>query len=229
MMPFTIFMILGIIQLSLMQQARLLTQYAAFRAARAGSLGQADCKKMTDAAVEGILPSFGRTDDAKHLQSTWTTNVPNRGFPQGNSTNISGSTVALQKLVNLSYIVESINGGPVAPYDSSINDFDDPGHGYRLSAHVSYNYEMRIPFANWMIHEMWTGGNYFHDSIDMLSPSKTAAPGLKPADLARIGQTTDKPGTSGGRYFLPLPASSMMRMMSNPASTITLDAKAVCP
>ena len=237
MLPFTVFMVLGILQLSLMQQARLLTQYAAYRAARAGSLGQvgttpggASCQQMTDAAVEGILPSYGRTDSASAISTTWTTNNSKHGYPKENKTNVTTGVTELQKIVNVSYVLSYINGAPSNLYEPT--DFDDPGHGLRLQVQVLYNYEMRIPFANWMLHEMWTGGNYFNDKIDMLSPSKNTAPDLNgPPNQTRIDHTTDLSGSSTGwRFFLPIPASSSMRMMSNPVAGVTVGTSTVtCP
>ncbi len=230
MMPFTLFMILGIIQLSLMQQARLLTQYAAFRAARAGALNQADCRKMTDAAVEGILASYGRTDSSLETIATWTLNNPLHGSPKDNLTNVSGAAPkTLQKIVRITYEVDNISTAPSGPYDPL--DFDDPGKGLRLSVQILYNYEMRIPFADWMIHEMWTGGNYFADSVDLLSPSKNVAPNVKLANQQRQDDNTDALvlGRNNARYFLPMPASSAMRMMSNPLSTVTIGSAAQCP
>lgn len=226
MMPFTVFMILGILQLSLTQQARLLTQYAAFRAARAGSLRRADCVSMVNAAVMGILPSYGRTDSAKALEATWTTNAATHGNPSQNLTNISGSGANLKHIVRVSYLVEGINGGPSGAYQAT--DFDDPGKGLRLSTQVIYNYEMRIPFANWMISEMWTGGNYFKSSFDVLSPSKKSAANVKPLDQSRIDQSTDNAGSKNGRYFLPIPASGSMRMMSNPGANVAMGSATQC-
>ena len=52
-----VFFVLGIIQLSLLMHARLMAHFAAFKAARAGSVNHGDCVRMTQAALAGIIPS----------------------------------------------------------------------------------------------------------------------------------------------------------------------------
>lgn len=201
-MPMTVFMILGILQLSMMQQARLLTEYAAYRAVRSGSLNQLNCPKMTDAAVEGLLPSLGRTDSAAKLAAAW---LHTQGaIPMANRT-----TVGL-RIAELDYIVTAANGFAGTPYTKE--DFDDPNHPLTLTAKLTYNYELRIPFANALIHEMWTGGNYFHDQMDQLVPASvnhadTGRQAAHAADRAKYKR--------GNRYFVPIVASYSMRMMSN--------------
>src|SRR4051812_17659394 len=53
-----LFMILGILQLALAQNARALTQYAAFNAVRAGAVSYADCTRMSHAAFATLLPAI---------------------------------------------------------------------------------------------------------------------------------------------------------------------------
>ena len=57
MLPLWIFTLLGILQLSLMHQARILTEYAAFQAARAGIVWNGDPEKMQDAAIFVLAPT----------------------------------------------------------------------------------------------------------------------------------------------------------------------------
>jgi hypothetical protein len=66
-----VFMVLGILQLTLIQQAKLLTEYAAYQAARAGIVWNGNNERMHDAALMAILPTVGRTDDLLHLGMTW--------------------------------------------------------------------------------------------------------------------------------------------------------------
>src|SRR5579871_2571044 len=55
-LPLFVFLILGILQLGLMHQARLLTKYAAYKAVRVGSLNNARKSKMEDAALATLRP-----------------------------------------------------------------------------------------------------------------------------------------------------------------------------
>src|SRR4051794_8341560 len=66
-LPLTVFLILGSIQLFLMQQARLMAEYAAMRAVRAGSVNFGDCRSMTHAAIGAVLPTFARTNTPSDL------------------------------------------------------------------------------------------------------------------------------------------------------------------
>src|SRR5262245_57867888 len=57
-MPMVLFLILCTMQLFLVIQARMLTQYAVFRATRAGSMNHGNCVPMMHAAVASLIPSF---------------------------------------------------------------------------------------------------------------------------------------------------------------------------
>ena len=70
-LPLMTFMVLGIIQLTMMQHAKLMTEYAAYQAARAGIVWNGNNERMHDAAVVALLPTLGRTDDIAELGKTW--------------------------------------------------------------------------------------------------------------------------------------------------------------
>src|SRR3954466_11583767 len=69
-LPAMIFLILCAIQLAQIQQARLLAEYAAFNAARAGIVHSGDPEVMHDAARLSLLPAPGRTDNFENLGKT---------------------------------------------------------------------------------------------------------------------------------------------------------------
>lgn len=56
--PLMTFIILGMVQLAMIQHARLMTEYAAFNAARAGIVWNADQFIMENAAIVSLLPTF---------------------------------------------------------------------------------------------------------------------------------------------------------------------------
>ena len=70
-MPLMVFFCLGIVQLTLVQQARLMTEYAAYQAVRAGVVWNGNNERMHDAAIVALLPTMGRTDDIVQLGKTW--------------------------------------------------------------------------------------------------------------------------------------------------------------
>ena len=70
-LPLMVFLGLGIIQLTMMQHAKLMTEYAAFNAARTGIVWNGNNERMRDAALVALLPTLGRTDDPASLARTW--------------------------------------------------------------------------------------------------------------------------------------------------------------
>ncbi len=70
-LPLFILMVLGIVQLTQLEQARTMTEYAAFSAARAGIVWNGSNERMRDAALVALLPTFGRTDSAPELERSW--------------------------------------------------------------------------------------------------------------------------------------------------------------
>ncbi|MBK8479810.1 MAG: pilus assembly protein [Proteobacteria bacterium] len=59
-LPLLVFLVLGVIQLVMMQHARLMTEYAAFNAARSGIVWNADRLIMENAAIISLLPTNER-------------------------------------------------------------------------------------------------------------------------------------------------------------------------
>lgn len=59
-LPLLVFLILGVLQLVMMQHARLMTEYAAFNAARSGIVWNADRLIMENAAILSLLPTNER-------------------------------------------------------------------------------------------------------------------------------------------------------------------------
>ena len=59
-MPMFIFLLLGMLQLGLLHQARVMTKYAAYRAVRVGSIHNAKHSAMIRAALGALLPFSGR-------------------------------------------------------------------------------------------------------------------------------------------------------------------------
>src|SRR5215213_5204064 len=70
-MPLMVFFVLGLIQLTSMQHAKILTEYAAYNAARAGIVWNGNNERMRDAAIVSLLPTMGRTDRIDRLAVTW--------------------------------------------------------------------------------------------------------------------------------------------------------------
>ena len=70
-MPFMVFLVLGALQLMLMQHGRVMTEYAAYNAARAGIVHNADWNVMRNAGLISVLPVYQRTDTLPHFLVAW--------------------------------------------------------------------------------------------------------------------------------------------------------------
>ena len=207
-LPLVVFMALGTLQLFLMLQARVLTEYAAYQATRSGSMRHGDCGPMTDAALLALLPSVTRTDTPTKLSDAFAARRTNRY-----SAALDGVVWPIVELVR-----DAPTGVP-APEDP---DFDEPGRLVRLELRVLYWYRLDIPFADWVMSRMFLA--YFglepYDAVNPLMPAQAKA-GWKPN-----GALGDEGWPGGpiaprlrdavmtGRYVFPIRASASMRMMT---------------
>ncbi|HEX8437430.1 TadE family protein [Archangium sp.] len=216
-LPLAVFLVLGTLQLFLMFQARLMTEHAAFRAVRAGSLSQGSCRRMVHAAMTTLLPTFTRTDSPARLAQAFEGRIKNRYAPALDS----GHNGDIVWLVRESPRREDIQGQE----DSA---FDDPDReSLRLEVRLIFWYPMRIPFANWVIARMtlaywglqdynalnplmvvqnnaeWTEESPPPDHLDDVTMNTSMAATM----LAR----TDQPA---GTFVFPIQATAGMRMMT---------------
>ena len=241
-LPAMIFLLLCTIQLTQLQQARMMVEYAAFAAARTGIVmngnnGSSDGVSdgpMHDAAVLAILPTFGRTDSLPAIART---------LVQFKARD------ALLRPFGLGQVRVFV-WGPVdsafASYGGHLNgkeiDFDDlrpeVAPQTLLSLQVRYLYEMKVPFANRMVQTIWlaskiggVGGLRSWRGADWTGPKLGAQRGPDAVAATRamvLGRTVPDGTPEGisltglslagarGLYFLPVEAWYTMRMQSNP-------------
>ena len=236
-LPAFIFLVLLALQLMQLQQARLLTEYAAFAAARAGIVMNGDNGKagldgpMHDAAALAILPSFGRTDGLAALGRTFLRFETQQRIlrPFGLS----------QVRVYVRNPIAADFGALGQHLDGQEIDFDDvrpaAAEATLLSLQVRYLYEMRVPFANKLIQTIWMAAKAGFltrwGGADWTGPRLGPANGPAAVAISRalassrtVGDGTPEGIRLGGlvaaglagRYFLPLEAFYTMRMQSNP-------------
>ena len=200
-LPLMVFLGLGLIQLTMMQQAKLMTEYAAYCAARTGIVWNGNNERMHDAAIVALLPTMGRTDDVVNLGKTWLLAqaydeaLQLLAWPNKNSVvpaTVNGSNLFGQVRVDT---VSPAWYSPIesvwklrSGYNWKELDFDGPDtypevpaleqkiakffnlplpdndeEVYRkatvLSIRVRYWYELRVPFANWIIFTSWWAAN----------------------------------------------------------------------
>ncbi len=236
-MPLFVFLTLGILQLSLLHQARLLTKYAAYKAVRSGALYGADKQVMKDAALAVLMPVAGQLDgDGFYVATDAAGYASNWARMRSKAAQYPGGIP----------LVDVTICGPLRQHTDVRVDFDDPnsdanfGVGRfswaggefdrsRLSVQVTFYYRMLIPFVNgalwWMV--------YGKEDPNLL---QTLRMGRKTREQIRQdsgGSLTEmyNERENGSRqrtleelinlarankYVLPIRASYLMRMHSNP-------------
>jgi hypothetical protein len=211
-LPLTVFLVLGTIQLFLLLQARVLTEYAVFRAVRTGSVKHGDCEAMTHAAIGALLPAIARTDSPAALGRAFRIHSENRYTPQHDAGH-TGTIVWLAR--------ERPQLGDIRPDEEE--SFDDPARYrrvtdvMRLEARIVFWYPMRLPFANWVLSRMFLAhlGLRDYTAVDPLQPVQQANWGrqtdftleeaIRSELLERVGRK---------EYVFPLQATYTMRMMT---------------
>lgn len=275
--PLMTFLILGIIQLVMMQHARIMTEYAAFNAARAGVVWNADGIIMENAAIISLMPTyeglFKQSDLGNPLQmlkriaQRALLYQKSRRLPQaidllkngaGNVINQlpigqKGKDALGQekdKLLDLAEqmadealqqaITKALGPGDdrmvtvtiVNPTKGDFGlrgreiDFDDPKNrdATRLSIEVQYLYMMRVPFANWVIHQAWLAGQAGKQLYGAIwnPQEKAGETGFRSVAPVQTPSFTDpllaklSKLASAGVFMVPIKSTYTMRMQSNP-------------
>lgn len=215
-LPLMIFAVLGVVQITMMQQARLMLEYAAFKAARTGIVWNGDPDRMWDAAEQTLLPTYRRSDSQASLISA------------------KAQFRALSRAINSVVDVPMLEVQILEPQNLNALevDFDDPARRGQtlLKVQVRYLYKMRIPFANWIIHTLWmTSQLGIQLSGWTVNPRESFTP-VKMAQMAADAQGTmvntydlgdiwtlrSAPLPLVQGYYFPMTATYTMRMQSNP-------------
>jgi hypothetical protein len=229
-MPLLLFMVLGIMQLGLLMQARALTQYAVYRATRAGSMNHGDCIPMMHSAIATLTPSYfsfmgsgngGGSGGAK-LGAAFAKFKGNKFDPNlvwGQSGGFTESILWLVKErptpAELSAIPGRLNHGEDTDFDQAT------GQVRRLEVRIVYWYPLRLPFIDWVLTRAvlahWGLQSYgaqnpylqtqtanWNDSANPLAGD--ALGGAIRAEILRRSNLR--------QYSFPILASSRMRMMT---------------
>ena len=275
--PMMTFLILGIIQLVMMQHARIMTEYAAFNAARAGVVWNADKIIMENAAIISLLPTYeglfkesdlgNPAQMLKRIAQRALLYQKSRRLPQAIDLLKNGTGKIIDKLpigkkgkeklgsqkdslldtaegvadTELQKAIAGALGGSddrlvtITIVNPTKGDFGNRGREIdfddfknrdqtRLTIKVRYLYMMRVPFANWIIHQAWLAGKAGKELYGAIwNPQEQAgATGFNSAApvqamvlgdplLAKLDGLARK-----GIYMVPLRSSYTMRMQSNP-------------
>jgi hypothetical protein len=218
-LPAVVFLLLGLIQLGLMHQARIFAKYAAYRAVRTGALRAGNVELMEKAALAAALPILayrngnaevlGKTDDATNWMRKWVRNgfgtmpsnrmmdVPYLKYAE---VTICGPTQ--QDVSGFAYTDES--GQQLAPFDHP--KFSSGGIKSKLRVRLVLNYRLIIPFANWVIHRMWRGERITKEL--RLDARRLALPNSSVATKYRTA-------AAQGVFVIPIEAYYSMKMHSD--------------
>lgn len=250
--PMMVFLMLGIIQLGMMQQARIMTEYAAYRAVRSGIVNHGSCKLMRQAAIVAVLPTLGppvwnplgvkgRTDnlvDALKLYHMYTklgTDMDPHyplGFAPPKMVPIVKVDVLNPKKSQLTGLFNSYGVWSATKnrtYKEEI-DYDDVRNDTVINANLltlrlTYHYNMRVPFANKMIHAWFMAAEWIRYAHGVTFDNKTVmgvseSTALETKGAGRGGYYPQfallAKGWNGKQMFLiPFTATYSMRMQSN--------------
>lgn len=226
---------LSVVQLALLQHARLLTEYAAFQAARAGAVWSGHLERMHDAALFALLPAVGRTDSLESVARTWDrAKQSQRAFAavaareldaRAQDGVLSAGRLQVRPSTSVTARAEELD------FDSGA-DLADEGEAEALreatllEVAVTWHHELTVPLADWIVFASWYASR---------------AGGALDGALDRTRLATSGGGTSGGggertmellwrlarghvalegdarpRFFIPIVATHVMRMQSNP-------------
>jgi hypothetical protein len=214
-MPLFLFIILGMLQLGLLHQARVLAKYAAYKAARVGSIHNAKLDSMRRAALAVVLPMAGRRTTDSFFNAT----------PENYGSSWSSAKALNESCPGDDCLIDVTICDPVGEVSG---DFDDPAGGLgakagwkefnrgRLSVQVTFYHQMVIPFVNAVIWHVVNG-------TEQAEVMRTLRLGdARDPNYVRFGDTGGSRTISSLRgladnnvYVMPIRASWSMRMMSN--------------
>ncbi|MFB1483805.1 TadE family protein [Corallococcus sp. RDP092CA] len=237
--PVMVFLILGILQLGTLHHARLMTEYAAYRAARAGIVNHGDCELMKKAAYAAVLPTLGpprsggiegRVDtliNVARVHDAYTE------LSQAEKNQRFNEDVDLER-VRVEVLNPRRSQLPTlfASYGSHLQglelDYDDIRNAQVIEANlltvrITYFYEMRIPFANWQLHAFYMGREALNGlamrGVNFTTQKVNGGSLTDHLEDAGAGQSPDhqkiRALANTNIFAIPVVATYSMRMQSN--------------
>jgi hypothetical protein len=219
-LPMMVFLLLGILQMSLAHQARLLNEYAAFKVARAASVYRLSCGPMVRAALMALIPSMSRTGANADLRARFT-GVARRVLGQNRPPNVNFGVGGAIPLVQVDYRVSDFK--PHQSFDVLLEADQRP---MKVHIRLAYFYEYRIPFAGWIISRVWLASQtprQWAMGADPITPVRRWAGAVTPASERSPDWVVAQRGIDQGYFTVPLVSTWSMRMMSDPLPDAVLE------
>ncbi|MBX7102238.1 MAG: pilus assembly protein [Myxococcaceae bacterium] len=210
-LPLVLFVILGMVQLFLMLQARHLAQYAAFWAAREGSVTQARCDDMSRVALKALLPTFAtvRHPEDVDREATRRSQLDHYRYDPARDRGARGDIFWLRRERPLAAEVR----------DALEETFDQGGPPMRLEVTLIHWFPLRVPFASAVFAQAFRTSLALgaRSERDLLAPDRA----LEAGQVARLqldGQVREafEARLSAGELVFPITVSSSMRLMTPP-------------
>jgi hypothetical protein len=210
-----VFLVVGALQLFLVLQARVMAQYAAYKAVRAGSLMHGNCLAMKHTAIAVLLPSITRTDSPLALANAFFVRRNNR-YADGNPRH-TGQIVELYR--------ESPRVTQILAPDPEDNRFDQPPELERLEVRMLFWYRLKIPFADWVMSRMFLaeyGLRTYTATNPLIMTQKASWSAGAPPPVMTEAWPGGNPGDNmlrwadAGAYLVPIRVTASMRMMVPP-------------
>jgi hypothetical protein len=230
-LPLTTFLILGTLQLFMLQQAKVMAQYAVYQAARAGSTTHGRCDAMMHAAILSLIPTFHNYMSSQSPETgspgtrlgqafqQWSTNDygGNGGGPY--RTGWAGDTIIWLARDRPNFTLGDNPQTAQRYFDVPLNPGTLPTH---LELKLVYWAPLQIPFADWVFSRMAlaTLGLLSYSADNPLMPVQNNAGWTAGALNGAVsgGQFPIGPElmlrVAAGRYVYPIVTTYSMRMMS---------------
>ena len=225
-LPLTVFMILGLLQLGLLQQGRAMAKYGAFKAARAGAIHSAKMKVMENAALAVLLPvvgyktggggeAYNKTRDDGDLGTAWN-RMKDNTYPDATALKVVEIRICTPT-------TKQVSGSSVDFDDAnnmnSVDGWETMDKG-KLSVQVTFHYRLVIPFANMVIWNLVRADQVSDQLLQVTrlgSPKNGAIQGIRKTNSTKTASSDSTIDTLGksGKYFLPIRTSFVHRMQSN--------------
>jgi hypothetical protein len=228
-LPLLVFLVLGTMQLFMLLQARIMAQYAVYKAVRSGSVLNGDCGAMTHTALVALMPTITRSDSPTALAAAFRARRANRYSDDGHADQI------------VEMVRESPDPASIAPPEIEDNRFDQPGTPPKeLSVRMIYWYRMKIPFADWVMGRMFLAHYGFQSltTVNPLMPAQSNANWTGDTPPNQAAFTESWPGGSvannlvrwsaQGHYLFPIRVTATMPMMQPARQRFFAGGKA-CP
>ncbi len=211
-LPLLVFTLLGMLQLTVALHARISTEYAAFRAARAASVYRLDCEKMVNAALLGILPTLPAPKGARTGSDVGSRYRDLAAATLGSNRDASDDKGVATPLVVVDYAVPR----PRDRFDDAL-EVTEPA--MKVNVKVTYFYRYRFPFVDGILSRFWlalqTGAAWAGTSDPTLPVAKARSPGTPEGTYRGADLATVQSAVARGYFVTPVVATWTMRMMSD--------------